>query len=345
MPRRRAFLKGVGTVSTIGILAGCSGDGGGGDGGDGDGDGDGGGDTTTTDAGPSMTFGGNEELNFNVSPSVPQENLQVQYSPIRDYLQSYMRDNHDVPEGLQAKMNVGTNYSAVIQALGQGTADVAETGPFGAAVGHLTENSEVILQRHGFGTWEYKSIIAVPNDSDIGSVADLEGKTVAFSDSLSTSGFLYPVAAIKEAGVDIGELPEGNGSQASFEPVFAGGHVQSFNLLEQGQADAAGMGGFVRDTPPGPSPEEWQEVATTLHEDDGLPRAPIVVSSELDDEAAEAVQTAFLDAPDDIYLGADGEADTDDDLWFDGVREADIDTYQGVIDKADTLGIDADFFA
>jgi phosphonate transport system substrate-binding protein len=357
MPRRRTFLKGVGTVSTIGFLAGCSGDGGdgdsGGDGGDGDGDdggsGDGGdgdgGDTTTTASGPSMTFGGNEELNFNVSPSVPQENLEVQYSPIRDYLESYMHDHHDVPEGLEAKMNVGTNYSAVIQALGQGTADVAETGPFGAAVGNLTDNAEVILQRHGFGTWEYKSIIAIPNDSDIESLTDLEGKTVGFSDSLSTSGFLYPVAAMKEAGVDIGDLPEGNGSQANFEPVFAGGHVQAFNLIEQGQADAAGMGGFVRDTPAGPAPEDFEAVATTLHEDDGLPRAPIVVSSELDDDAAEAVKTAFLEAPDDIYLGADGEADTDDDLWFDGVREADIDTYQGVIDKAETLGIDADFFA
>ena len=356
MVRRRRVIKSIGAAGTLGLLAGCSGDGGG------NGDGNGGGngqDTATstesmdtptstpepTESGPAVTFGGNEEINFNLSPSVPQENLYVQYAPVRDYLESYVENNYDVPEALDASMNIGSNYSAVIQALGQGTADLAETGPFGAAVGHMTGNSEVILQRHGYGSWTYKSLIAVPNDSDIESVEDLEGKKIGFSDSLSTSGFLYPVAAMKEAGIDIGNLPEGNGSQADFDPIFAGGHVQSYNLLKQGQVAAAGMGGFVRDTGAGPATSDWKDVATTLHEDTGLPRAPIVVSSELGDEAATAVQDAFLEAPDRIYLGANGEDGGDDDLWFDGVRKADIDTYQSVVDKAETLGIGPDFFA
>ncbi len=362
MGNRRTFLKRIGTVGTVGLLAGCSGDGGdtttetttetptptqGGE--------DGTSDPTTTatpepnsatpEPEPAVTFGGNEEINFNLSPSVPQENLYVQYAPVRDYLETYVEDNYDVSEALDAKMNIGSNYSAVIQALGQGTADVAETGPFGAAVGNLTGNAEVILQRYGYGSWTYKSLIAVPNGSDISSVADLEGKTVGFSDPLSTSGFLYPVAAMKQAGIDIGNLPEGNGSQAAFEPRFAGGHVQSHNLIAQGQVDAAGMGGFVRDTPAGPATEDWKQVATTLHEDTGLPRAPIVVSSGLPDRSKTAIQQAFLEAPDRIYYGANGSEGGDDDLWFNDVREADISTYQGVVDKAETLGIDADFFA
>ena len=359
MANRRTFLRTVGAVGGAGLLAGCTGgpsdgssDGGddgsgdGGDGGSGDGgDGDGSADGDPTETGPAVTFGGNEELNFNLSPSVPQENLYVQYGPLRDYLESYITENHDVPAGLDAKMNVGSNYSAVIQALGQGTANVAETGPFAAAVGAQTGNSDVILQRFGYGSWTYKSIIAIPNDSDVGSLGDLEGESVAFSDPLSTSGFLYPAAAMKEAGVDIGNLPEGNGSQAAFEPRFAGGHVQSYNLLKEGQVAAAGMGGFVRDTSTGPAPEDFGGVATTLHEDEGLPRAPIVVSTELNAEAKAAIEEAFLNAPDEVYYGADGEEGGDDDLWFGKVRKADTDTYQGFIDKADTLGIDADFFA
>jgi phosphonate transport system substrate-binding protein len=344
MADRRTFLRTVGAVGGAGLLAGCTGgpngDSDGGDGGGGDG-----GDGEPTDAGPSVTFGGNKELNFNLSPSVPQENLYVQYAPLRDYLESHIEENYDTPAGLDAQMNIGSNYSAVIQALGQGTADVAETGPFAAAIGAKTDNSEVILQRFGYGGWTYKSLIAVPNGSSIESVADLEGKRVAFSDPLSTSGFLYPTAAIKEAGVDVGNLPEGNGSQAAFEPVFAGGHVQSYNLLAEGQVDAAGMGGFVRDTGTGPAPEKWEGVATTLHEDSGLPRAPIVVSSQLNDEAKTAVKEAFLQAPDRVYYGADGEEGGDDDLWFSKVREAGLDKYQGVIDKANTLGVGADFFA
>jgi phosphonate transport system substrate-binding protein len=349
MRHRRTFLKGLGAVGTAGILAGCGGDGGDGGGSDGesdgsDGSGGGGDDTPTATPEPSVTFGGDEEINFNLSPSVPQEDLNVQYAPLRDHIQEYITSNYDTPEGLQARMNIGSNYSAVIQALGQGTADLAETGPFAAAVGVETDNLEVVLQRFGYGTWTYKSIIAVRNDSDISGIADLEGRRVAFSDPLSTSGFLFPAAAMKEAGVDIGNLPEGNGSQAAFEPVFAGGHVQSYTLLEQEQADAAGMGGFVRDTKAGPTPDEFGNVATTLHEDDGLPRAPIVVSTELPDESKDAIKQAFLEAPDEVYWGADGEEGTKDDLWFGDVREATVEDYQVVIDTANTLGVGPDFF-
>jgi phosphonate transport system substrate-binding protein len=353
MRQRRTFLRGLGAVGTVGLLAGCGGDGG--DGGDGDtggsdgedGDGGGGGsdaETATQTPAPTTTFGGDGEINFNLSPSVPQEDLNVQYSPLRDHIQEYVTSNYDTPDGLEARMNIGSNYSAVIQALGQGTADLAETGPFAASVGVTTENLEIILQRFGYGSWTYKSIVATRNGSDISELADLEGGRVAFSDPLSTSGFLFPAASMKEAGVDIGNLPEGNGSQASFEPVFAGGHVQSYTLLEQEQVDAAGMGGFVRDTKTGPAPEDFESVATTLHEDTGLPRAPMVVSTALPEESKEALKQAFLEAPEDVYLGADGEGGTDDDLWFGDVREATVDDYQSVIDTAETLGVGPDFF-
>ena len=262
-----------------------------------------------------------------------------------DHVESYLKENYEVPDGLTVDGGVGSNYSAIIQSLGQGTTDFAETGPFAAALGVKTGNAEIILQRYGYGGWTYKSIIATPNDSDITELSDLSGKTVAFSDRLSTSGALYPLYSMSsEGGLDVGELPEGNGSQAEFEARFAGGHVGSYTLLEEGQVDAAAMGGFVRDTKTGPTPEAWQEVATTLHEDEGLPRAPFVVSSELGDEEKNAIQEAFLEGPDSVYDGADGEDGTDDDLWFSRVRESSQEDYQSVIDVADELGVGADIF-
>ena len=292
-----------------------------------------------------MTFGGDGTVNFGLSPSVPQEDLEVQYSPFMDHIGSYLQDNYQVPSDLSVEGTVGSNYSAIIQSLGQGTLDVAETGPFAAGLGVKTGNAEIILQRYGYGSWEYKSIIATPNDSDITELSDLSGKTVAFSDRLSTSGALYPLFSMSsQGGLDVGELPEGNGSQAEFDARFAGGHVGSYTLLEQGQVDAAAMGGFVRDTKTGPTPEDWQAVATTLHEDEGLPRAPMVISPELDDDVKSAIQEAFLEAPDNIFDGADGEDGTDDDLWFSKVREASQEDYQSVIDVANELGVGTDIF-
>lgn len=337
MSRRRTFLKTAGSVGVAGLLAGCTGGS--------DNSGDDGSDPTATETSDKMTFGGDGTVDFGISPSVPQEDLEVQYAPLMNHIESYLGDNYEVSDNLSVKGTVGSNYSAIIQSLGQGTTDLAETGPFAAALGVKTGNAEIVLQRYGYGSWEYASIIATPNDSDITELSDLSGKTVAFSDRLSTSGCLYPLYSMSSDGdLDIGELPEGNGSQAEFEARFAGGHVGSYTLLKEGQVDAAAMGGFVRDTKAGPTPDEWQEVATTLHEDDGLPRAPMVVSSELSDEAKTAIQQAFLDAPDSVYYGSDGEDGTNDDLWFGRVREASQDRYQSVIDVANELGVGADIF-
>ena len=295
----------------------------------------------------SLTFGGDGEINFGVSPSVPQDNLVQQYGPIRDRLQSYVTENYEVPDGFSASMFVGNNYSAIIQALGQGTADIAETGPFAAALGVKSGNADVILQRKGYGSWTYVSQIATAPDSDIEELSDLSGKRVSFSDRLSTSGCLYPLYDMKtEGGVDIGDLPEGTGANANIEATFAGGHPASYELLANDRVDAAAMGGFV----PGIIGEDtFQENARLFHKHEGLPRAPIVVSTELGDTASSALQQAFLEAPETIYLGADGEADGDDeenpdDLWFTAVREADVETYRNVIDVANELGVNQEIF-
>lgn len=349
MSRRREFLKTASAVGAAGLIAGCTG----GDGGDGDGDG--GDETTPTDQGTTaenesggdgesaqLTFGGDGEINMGVSPSVPQDNLIQQYGPVRDHVQEYVTENYDVPDGLEASMFVGNNYSAIIQALGQGTADLAETGPFAAALGVKSENADIILQRRGYGSWTYVSQMAAAPDSDIESLSDLEGKRVAFSDRLSTSGCLYPLYDMKtEGGIDVGDLPESNGTDAAFEATFAGGHPASYELLANGRVDAAAMGGFV----PGiVGEDEFESNARVFHKHDGLPRAPIVVSTGLGDEEQGALQQAFLDAPDSIYYGKDGEKGTDDDLWFSAVRKADVETYQGVIDVANELGVSQDIF-
>ena len=352
MSRRREFLKTASALGAAGLIAGCTGgDGDGGGGENASGDGGNAGENETTEAGnesggdeesSQLTFGGDGEINMGVSPSVPQDNLIQQYGPVRDHLQSYVTENYDVPDGLEASMFVGNNYSAIIQALGQGTADLAETGPFAAALGVKSDNADIVLQRKGYGSWTYVSQMATSPDSDIESLSDLEGKRVAFSDQLSTSGCLYPLYDMKtEGGLDVGDLPEGSGTNADFEATFAGGHPASYELLANGRVDAAAMGGFV----PGIIGEdEFESNARVFHRHEGLPRAPIVVSADLGDDEQSALQQAFLEAPQSIYHGQDGEEGTDDDLWFSDVREADVETYQGVIDVANELDVSQDIF-
>ncbi|UPW01495.1 PhnD/SsuA/transferrin family substrate-binding protein [Halorussus gelatinilyticus] len=291
--------------------------------------------TETTTTKEKMDFQ-NGEINFNVSPSVAQERLQAQYQPIKEHLEN----EFSVP----AKLKLANNYSAVIQALGAGTSDMAETGPFAAALGVEAGKAEIALQRKGYGSWEYKSIIVAADEVDVSNLDEMKtyiennDTTIAFADRLSASGCLFPLYDLKKAGIKIGNLPEGGGSDAAFTPNFSS-HTGAYETLKNGQADFAGFGGFV----PGLQ-DNFDKNATIINEHKGLPRAPIVVSPKLTDEERKALVDSFTGAPDKIYYGKDGKQDTDDDLWFNGVRKVGVEKYQPVIDAAKELGVGTDYF-
>ena len=328
MTKRRAVLKSVGAVGVAGLAAGCSG------GTDSGGSTDTSASTTAADADTDTATGtpvpyGDGRLTFYMSPSEPQELMQSQYAPVQELLESELRAD-------TATLQYAAGYSAVLQSLAGGTGDVAETGPFAAALGVANDRCDIVLQRFGYGSWTYASVIATQADSDIESLADLEGERVAFADRLSASGALYPLYMLQQAGLNIGDLPTDTGD-ADFTPQFSS-HAEAWAALERGQVAAAGVGQFISLNDDRELYDGYRYVET----DDDIPRAPIVVSPELSDDERTAVRDAFLDAGESLYLGEDGEADTDDDLWFSDVREATNDTYQPVVDVANELGITAE---
>lgn len=206
-----------------------------------------------------------------------------------------------------------------------------------------SDKAEIVLQRQGYGSWTDMSWIAVQKDSDISSLSDLEDETVAFADRLSTSGAPFPLfGLLTEGGLSIGNLPTGGGASANFEANLAGSYTLSYETPANGQAVAAGIGGLVTGIKSGADSNPWGETAEWLWTHEGLLRAPTVVSPELSDENKNAVIDAFLNAPDDIGYGTDGEKGTDDDRWFNAVREVGVDKYQPVIDAANELGVGTD---
>mgnify|MGYP002761563449 FL=1 len=141
---------------------------------------------------------------------------------------------------------------------------------------------------------------------------------------------------LQQAGLNIGDLPTDTGD-ADFTPQFYS-HDEAWAALERGQVAAAGVGQFISLNDDRELYDGYRYVET----EEEIPRAPVVVSPDLSDEEQTAVRDAFLDAGESLYLGEDGEADTDDDLWFSDVREASNDTYQPVVDVANELGISAE---
>jgi phosphonate transport system substrate-binding protein len=316
MVDRRQFIKSVGVATTAGIagFSGCMGGN------------TGGGDETPTEESTPKPYG-DGALDFSMSPSEPQDLMMKQYEPVKEYLSEEVQ---------KTKLTYAKDYAAVVQALGSGTGDVAETGPFAAALGVNDDKAEIGLQRFAYGSWEYTSVITTKKDSDIESLADLEGKKVALADRLSASGSLYPLYMLKQAGLNIGDLPTGGDANADFDAQYAGGHGAAWAALENDQVAAAGTGQFITVTGDDRTLAEGYEYVKAY---DGIPRAPIVLSPKLSGNEKEAVVDAFKNAPDEMYLGADGEEGSDDDLWFSDVRPADVATYSPVINVAEELGI------
>jgi len=305
---RRTFLKTTGAATTVGMAgsAGCIG-----------------------------SFGNDPyvdgSLTFLMSPTEPQDQMKAQYEPIGEQLV----DHIDEIDSEDLEMRYSQDYGATLEGLNSGNADIAETGPFAAALGVQSDKVEIILQRKAFGGWEYSSFIVAPEGSDIEEPSDLEGAEIAFADALSASGSLYPLAIIKEE-TDL-SLPDepGSATGADFNPQWTT-HIEASNAAAEERVDAAGVGDFAYFA----NEEKLQVVAKR----EGIPRAPIVVSPELSDEEKEEVITAFTEAPDEMYYGEDGEEGTDDDVWFDGVRERGVDTYDTVVETAENLGYGEEIF-
>ncbi|WP_232686663.1 substrate-binding domain-containing protein [Halobacterium zhouii] len=312
---RRKFLKVAGATGVAGMSAGCIGQ-----------------------------FGSQPyvdgTMQFLMSPTEPQDQMRAQYSPVKKRLNSYV-DSVD-----KVTIDYAADYSATLNAMNSGTADVAETGPFAAALGVKTNKADIILQRKAYGGWTYKSVIVTKEDSDIQKTSDLKGKTVAFADPLSASGSLYPLYMMKKAGISIPNSP-GSEAGANFTPQWST-HASAIEALNTGQADAAGVGYFIAS---GDQPDGYAKGLREVEATDGIPRAPIIVSPKLSDEEKDNIATAFTEAPQSMYYGADGKEDTDkksdnpdDDLWFSGVRKRGVETYQPVIDVANELGYGQDVF-
>jgi phosphate/phosphite/phosphonate ABC transporter binding protein len=104
--------------------------------------------------------------------------------------------------GLTFEVSVPTSYAATIEEM---CASPTDTMAFIPAFGYVLANDlcgvDVAFRavRRGWGV--YWTMFVVARDSDIQTLADLEGKKWAYPDAGSTSGYLVPQVVLKEEGV------------------------------------------------------------------------------------------------------------------------------------------------
>ncbi|MGH8945602.1 MAG: phosphate/phosphite/phosphonate ABC transporter substrate-binding protein [Acidimicrobiia bacterium] len=125
--------------------------------------------------------------------------------------------------GLSFTVSIPTSYPATIEEMCAAPADTMGFIPaFGYVLGNGLCGVDVALKavRNGYGV--YWAQIIVPRDSDIQSIADLEGLTWAIPDLGSTSGYLVPLVMFNEAGITTGEVVETGGHPNAVLAVYRG---------------------------------------------------------------------------------------------------------------------------
>ena len=131
--------------------------------------------------------------------------------------------------GLRLKSYVGTSYSDLIDKMTERKVDFAFLSASSFVEAEARCGAKVLLKK----VWEgpfYYSVLLVPVKSKIRSLKELKRKRIAFVDEKSASGYLYPLAAFRQAGLS---------EKTDFaSATFSGGHDRSVQLLKQGAVDA-----------------------------------------------------------------------------------------------------------
>jgi phosphonate transport system substrate-binding protein len=137
--------------------------------------------------------------------------------------------------GVPVKVHIASDYAGVIEALRSGLIDVAFLTAVGYVLAAREAGAEIVLKAMRGGRADYTARIFVLQDSAVMHLADLRGKTIAFVDPASSSGYIYPmVLLIKEA------LVRNRDPKTFFkESIFAGGHDAALLSVLNGSVDAA----------------------------------------------------------------------------------------------------------
>jgi phosphonate transport system substrate-binding protein len=136
--------------------------------------------------------------------------------------------------GIPVRVTVASDYAAVVEALRNRTADLAFVHPAGYVLANREAKATIIAQDRWHGNTSYTSRIYVRKESGLKTLEELRGKTVAFVDPASTSGYVWPMVLMIQKG-----LVQNRDPKTFFkEAVFAGSHDAALQALLRGHVDA-----------------------------------------------------------------------------------------------------------
>ena len=150
----------------------------------------------------------------------------TRYRPFADYLERKL--------GVKVEVFTASDYAGIVQALSANQIHLARMGGAAYAAGYIDSKGGIeplVINVEPDGGKGYHSVLIVRADSAYRTLDDLKGRSLAWVDPNSTSGYLVPNAALRDAGAD----PHKHFSRT----LFSGGHEQSVIGVLKGNFDSA----------------------------------------------------------------------------------------------------------
>jgi phosphonate transport system substrate-binding protein len=190
--------------------------------------------------------------------------------------------------GTPVRVTVASDYAAVIEALRNRTADLAFVHPAGYVLANREAKAIIVAKNQWHGKTTFTARFYVKKDSGLKTLEDLRGKTMAFVDPASSSGYIYPMVLLIQRG-----LVRNRDPKTFFrEVVFAGSHDASMRALLNGHVDAIVSFDLAREQYL-KDPAERERI-TWVAETPPIPEAGVAARAGLDPATFAKVRDALL---------------------------------------------------
>lgn len=219
-----------------------------------------------------------EKITFGVIPVAGSTSMKENFGALTKYLSKQL--------GIDVKLQLAGDYTGVITGMQHKHIDVAYFGPKSYVEAHRRANAEaLVVEVDGeSGLPGYNGTIISKKGSGLKTLADLKGKTWAFTSSQSTSGTLVPTVMFAKSGIK----PKEYFSRV----VYSGGHEASILTVKAGKIDAASTNNLDFNRGLG---SHWKrDDFNIIWTSDLIPGSPIAARSDLPQSLKMAIKGAFL---------------------------------------------------
>lgn len=208
--------------------------------------------------------------------------------PLADYLANKL-EPYGITNGI---VKIAPDLETMIQWMDNGEVDLYFDSPYPVLVVSQQTGAMPILRRLKYGVDEYHSVFIVRQDSEIDSLNDLFGQTIAFEEAFSTSGYMLPLAYLVQQGMNPTEVssPDSAVGADKIGYTFSTADDTTIQWIISGRIPV----GVIDNVTLGRLPEETQAELRVIAETENVPRQLVLVNQNLDRELVHALQTELL---------------------------------------------------